>query len=268
MTVIGISMVKDEDDIVEGTTRHMAAEVDRLIVADNLSTDNTRKILDRLADELLLLIVDDMDPAYYQSRKMSDLAARFADPGDWIVPYDTDELWYSRAGRISEVLADIHTEHVVVSATLLDHYGTAVDKRDPDVFRSFVWRKQQPGALPKVAFRYEPDAVIAAGNHGVFLPSGRSLGACTQETATASLEIRHFPYRSPQQFVRKGVNGGQALALTDLPESSGMHWRGYRAIAEAHGTEALEQVYRDYFWFLVPWEHGMICDPAPYRRWE
>lgn len=268
MTTIGISMVKSEDDIIEGVTRHMAGEVDRLIVADNLSTDNTRRILDRLARELPLTVIEDPDPAHYQSRKMSDLAASFADPGDWIVPYDTDELWYSRAGRISDVLSSITSEHAVVAATLINHFGTAVDERTPDVFQSFTWRKQQPGALPKVAFRYEHGAVIADGNHGVFLPSGRSLGACTKETATASLEIRHFPYRSPQQFVRKGVNGGMALALTDLPESTGMHWRGYQAIAKAHGPETLEQVYRDHFWFLVPWEQGMIRDPAPYRRWE
>ena len=263
-------MVKNEEDVIEGTLRHMAGEVDQLIVADNLSTDETRRILSRMVGELPLTVSYDPDPAHYQSRKMSDLAARYADPGDWIVPFDADELWYSRVGRIREVLPVMDSwpggDHAVVQAKLIDHFGTAVDERDPDVFRSFVWRKVQLSGLPKVAFRYEPGAVIADGNHGVMLPSGTM--PCSQQTAYASLEIRHFPYRSPAQFVRKGTNGAVALALTDLPQDTGMHWRGYGAIAEAHGVETLEQVYRDHFWFLVPWEHGMIRDPAPYRRWE
>jgi hypothetical protein len=272
MTVIGISMFKNEEDIAEGVLRHMAGEVDRLVVADNLSTDSTRQILDGLVDELPLTIVEDPDPAHYQSRKMSGLAARFADPGDWIVPFDADELWYSRTGRIRDVLQLMDSwpdgEHVVVAAALIDHFGTAVDERDPDVFRSFVWRKLLPSKLPKVAFRYEPGAVIADGNHGVLLPSGATIGSCTRQTACAALEIRHFPYRSPAQFVRKGVNGAAALALTDLSMDCGGHWRGYGAIAETYGVERLESVYRDYFWFLVPWEQGMVRDPAPYRRWE
>lgn len=272
MTVIGVSMVKNEEDVLEGTLRHMAAEVDRLIVADNLSTDGTRGILDRLADELPLTVLDDIDPAHYQSRKMSDLTARYADPGDWIVPFDADELWYSRVGRIREVLPVMDSwpggEHALVTATLIDHFGTALDERDQDVFRRFVWRKIKPSGLPKVAFRYEPGAVIADGNHGVTLPSGVRAEGCSQQIAYASLEIRHFPYRSATQFARKGINGAEALALTDLPQDTGAHWRGYGSIARTYGVESLEQVYRDHFWFLVPWEHGMVRDPAPYRRWE
>jgi len=274
MTTIGVTMVKDEADIIEGTMRHIADEVDRIIVADNLSTDGTREILDRLAEELPLTVVDDPEPAYYQSAKMSALAAKIADPGDWIIPFDADELWYSRVGRIRDVLANISqgiwgvTDYSIISATLLNHYGTAVDERNPDIFRSFVWRKVQPGALPKVAFRYEPGATIEMGNHGVTLPSGTTLSTCTDQTAYASLEIRHFPYRTPQQFVRKGMNGGRVFELTDLPQEYGAHWRGYMAIGQTYGEKELEQVYRDHFWFLIPWEQGMVRDPAPYRRWE
>lgn len=272
MTVIGISMFKNEEDVAEGVVRHMAGEVDRLIVADNLSTDGTREILDKLAGELPLAVLDDTERAYYQSRKMSDLAERYADPGDWIIPFDADEIWYSRFGRIRDVLPVTDSwpggEHAVVTASLIDHYGTAVDERDPDVFRSFVWRKVEPSGLPKVAFRYEPGAVIEAGNHGVALPSRVRADMCSQQSAYAALEIRHFPYRSATQFVRKGTNGAAVLALTDLPNDSGAHWRGYGALAEAYGPESLEQVYQSYFWFLVPWEQGMIRDPAPYRRWE
>lgn len=265
-------MLKDESDIAEGVLRHMAGEVDRLIVADNLSTDGTREILDSLACELHLTVLDDPEPAYYQSRKMSALAAAYADPGDWVIPFDSDELWYSTAGRIRDVLPTsghwAASGHGVINATMINHFGTAHDEHDPDVFRSLVWRKIQPGELPKVAFRWEPDSVIHAGNHGVTLPSGTTAAMCGDQAAHAPLHIRHFPYRSPAQFIQKSTNGARALALTDLPKDSGAHWRGYGAIADTYGTETLAQVYHDHFWFLAPWDQGMVRDPAPYRRWE
>ena len=45
MITFGVSMVRDEADVIEGTLRHMADEVDELIVADNGSVDGTTDIL-------------------------------------------------------------------------------------------------------------------------------------------------------------------------------------------------------------------------------
>jgi glycosyltransferase involved in cell wall biosynthesis len=86
-------MVRDEADIIEGTLRHMADEVDHLIVADNLSSDGTRDILDTLAKDLPLTVVDDPDPGYTQSAKMSALAERAAveQRASWIVPFDAED---------------------------------------------------------------------------------------------------------------------------------------------------------------------------------
>lgn len=42
MTTIAVTMVKNEQDIVGPIVEHMISQVDHVIVADNLSTDNTR----------------------------------------------------------------------------------------------------------------------------------------------------------------------------------------------------------------------------------
>lgn len=256
--VVGICMVKDEADIVEGTLRHMADEVDELLVADNGSTDDTRQILQRLAGELPLRWLDDPEPAYYQSAKMTALAQRAAEDGaEWIVPFDADELWTAEH-RLADVLS-AQTEPVA-RARLLNHLCTALDVDDPDPFLSMVWRQHDPAPLPKVAFRWEPGAVIHQGNHGVTLPSG---GA-----AAATVEVRHFPYRSPQQFVRKARNGSAAYRATDLPESEGAHWRAYGEILDRHGAQALQNVFREHFWYLSPTDAGLVRDAAPYLRWR
>lgn len=258
MTVAGVSMVKDEADVIEGTLRHLADEVDFLLVADNGSTDGTREILDDLARDLPLKVLDDPDPAYWQSQKMSALAEQAAGMGaDWIVPFDADELWVWRGDRIATELATVTAD--VVTADLFNHFPTAVDPEGTDPFVTIQWRQPVPAPLPKVAFRWKPTATIHQGNHGVTLPQPhRTVGG---------LEVRHFPYRSAQQFVAKARNGAAAYRATNLPPEVGAHWRSYGEILERHGVDALEEVFRQWFWHLSPVDAGLVFDPAPYCRW-
>lgn len=258
MATFGICMVRDEADVIAGTVRHMAGEVDELIVADNGSIDGTRDLLAELAHELPLTVVDDRDPGYYQSRKMTALAELAAGRGAvWVVPFDADELWVAEH-RIADVLAD--TGATVATADLFNHLCTALDLDEPDPFRSMVWRQAQPGPLPKVAVRWEPGAVIEQGNHGARLPSGA--------VAKALLQVRHFPYRSPEQMVRKALNGAEAYRATDLPPDQGAHWRAYGELIDRLGPDALEDVFREHFWYLSPTDSGLVRDPAPYLRWR
>lgn len=258
--VWAVGMVKDEADIIEGTLRHLADEaLAGIIVADNGSTDDTAKILDTLELDCELVVVEDSDPAYYQSHKMTHLARLAAERGaEWIVPFDADELWIA-ADRLGVILRDVPDNVNIASARLFNHFPSAIDVDDPDPFRSIVWRQGEPAQLPKVAFRWHPDASIHQGNHGVDLP----------DPLTAELfEVRHFPYRSAEQFIRKARNGAAAYAATDLPEDVGAHWRGYGLLLERYGETAVANVFREHFWFLAPFESGLVRDPAPFMRWR
>lgn len=257
MTVWGVTMVKDEADVIEGTLRHLADEVDGLVVADNQSTDGTRDILSDLSRELPLHVVDDPIVAYDQSGKMTRLAALAAQIGaTWIVPFDADEIWVFRGERIRLVLSECTAN--IVTAELFNHFPSAVDPEGSDPFETIQWRQRRLAPLPKVAFRWHPDAVIHQGNHGVTLPNPQ---------VADGLEVRHFPYRSPEQFVRKARNGAAAYAATDLPQDVGAHWRGYGTILDRFGEQGLHDVFREHFWYLSPADAGLVPDPAPYMRW-
>lgn len=250
MTVVGVTMVKDEVDIVARTVGHMASQVDHIIVADNMSTDGTREVLDAMTRDLNVTVVDDLEVGYHQSAKMTELAlqARLNHHADWIVPFDADEWWYSPFGRIGDILDGLASQWLVMEATLYDHVATGADPADePDPIERLGWRREQPGAMPKVACRWREDLTINMGNH-----SASYAGGATK--FESQLVIRHFPYRSVEQLIRKIRNGSAAYAATDLAPEFGAHWRQWgEALDDPNrGVEWIEELFRVWYFRQNP----------------
>ena len=236
-TTVAVAMVKNEADVIASTVAHMLTQVDEVIVADNGSTDDTRAILDSLP----VTVVDDPDPAYYQGRKMTFLAhlARTEFGADWVVPFDADEFWYSPFGTISQMCEQAAGEFAMLTAALYDHVATGADDQgetDPTV--RIGWRRVTPAPLHKVAVAAAPTLSIHMGNH-----SADYTRAFQPRILAGQLVIRHFPYRSVQQFIRKARAGAAALAATDLPESAGKHWRDYGRLSD----EQMHEVFAQWF---------------------
>jgi glycosyltransferase involved in cell wall biosynthesis len=271
MTVTAISMVRDEADIVEATVLRMARQVDRVIIADNGSTDGTRKILEHIAGDwdTDVTVIDDPEVGYYQSFKMSALAHRALDEGaEWVVPFDADEVWLTYDGaRIADTLRALPAEVLVCEAALFDHVATGVDPARGNPVRRIGWRRAEQAPLRKVAVRAIPGVTIHQGNHGADFRD-----VPHPPTVTNALQVRHFPYRSPEQMIRKARNGAQAYAATTLPESVGGHWRSYGRILHEQGEDALADVFRRYFWRATPdqpyrvdseRQPPLVYDPVP-----
>jgi hypothetical protein len=279
-------LVKDEADIVGYTVEHLLGQVDHVIVADNGSTDGTKDILGRIQESVSdggfrLTLIDDDNPAYYQSQKTTELAMLALDAGhSWVVPCDADEWWYATDGRrLADFLDGLAPDVQIVDAPLYNHLPTALDppaecdhcrssgiepglagvpcrvcagEVRPNPFARLGWRKREHGALGKVAARLRPDLIIEAGNHG----------ATTAGTALRSsgFVVRHFSWRSPEQYVRKIRNGERAYAATDLPPQLGVHWRMWEGVPD----EALADHFRTWFWSADPTaDSSLIYDPAP-----
>lgn len=241
--IVAVSMMRDEADICRSTVRHLYSQgVDLVIVADNLSTDLTPEIL-RTGTKAE--VVTDRDPAYWQGRKMTDLARLAYDRGaDWVLPFDADEIWYSPTGTIADTLNNCPAD--VLYCQGWDHVARH-DDPSGHPFKAMQHRRTRPQLYPKVVFRTHPDARLDEGNHDVARPGGLSLN-------TGVLEYRHFQYRTLEQFARKVRQGAAALELTDLPDSTGAHWRRFAAMTD----DELEQE-----WLALCSEPGLIFDPAP-----
>jgi hypothetical protein len=259
-------MVRNEADIVETVVRHMAREVDYLIVADNNSTDGTRAILDHLTTELPLTVVDDPDPAYRQSEKMTRLADLAHSRGAvWVVPFDADEIWHppdhGQDLRIADQLSALPPSTTVAAADLYNHLRTSLDRDHTCPIQSMGWRQPEPAPLAKVAFRWRDGAVVEQGNHGVRFPDG------SNDSVGGLLRVRHFPVRSADHLIRKARQGADAYkAAPDLPADYGAHWRSWGQILDSGGEDALRAVYAEHWLYRSPVDSGLVWDPAPLRR--
>lgn len=229
--ITAVTMVKDEADIIVHTILHLLAQgVDRVIVADNLSTDATPELLEALARVYPVTVLQDDEPGYYQAEKMTRLAhLAWSEGAEWIVPFDADEFWCDLSLLRT-------TDAQVVEAITFDH-------RPVEPFPS-RWRALIPKRLPKVAFRPAPGFELHMGNHDVTLEGKRVRG----------MSIREFQYRSYAQFVRKVKNGKRAYDATDLKDIYGAHWR----ILGALDDEGLREV-----WAELSNKTELVCDPAP-----
>jgi glycosyltransferase involved in cell wall biosynthesis len=265
MSTWAVSMVRDEADIIESTVRRMLRQVDHVLIADNGSTDGTREILDSLPVQ----VVDDPEQGYYQARKMTALARQARSHGArWVIPFDADEVWLTYdGGRIADVLAALPETVLACEAPLFDHVATGRDPAWPDSIRRIRWRRAEQAPLRKVAVRAVRGLAIHQGNHGATFDH-----TPYPPTVTTALQVRHFPYRSAEQFVRKVRNGAAAYAATDLPEGVGGHWRSYGRILAEQGEEALGDVFRKWFWRAEPSEPvridgerqaALVFDPCP-----
>jgi Glycosyl transferase family 2 len=262
--VVGISMVKDEADIAPFTVRRMLAQVDRVIVADNNSTDGTRELLERI-DDPRLCVLHDPEVGYFQSRKMTALAKLALELGaEWVVPFDADEAWHARTGdRVTDALKALPADVLVAQADLYDHVATAQDPAGLDPTLRIGWRRPDPAPLPKVACRALPGLTIAQGNHSATFD-----GTDHPLTVLGLLTVRHFPLRSVEQMIRKARNGAAAYAATDLPEDAGGHWRGWGRLDDA----GIADVFRLYYWRAAPdqplqvggeQQPPLVYDPCP-----
>ena len=262
MLTVGLSMIRNEIDIVVDTVDHMLQQVDQVWVLDNNSTDGTSEAL-RSINDSRLTVINDPEVAYYQSAKMTNLANNaWATNGYrdcWFVPFDGDERW--EPADMDLTIADVLAEHRsmgsrIVLAKLFDYRCTGKDIQSAaSPVDRMVWRCSYPAPLPKVAISWSTGCTIQQGNHGAIVPGGAQPVPC-------DLIVRHYPWRSVEHMVRKVTQGKVAYDATDLPFEVGQHWREYGAHYERGGKDAIGEIFNTWFYFDDPAASGLILDPA------
>ena len=225
--IVSISMVKNEQDIIEPFLRHHSPLMDAMILLDNGSVDRTRSIAAACASELGNIVITDFPAAgYKQGQYLSD-ALRYAQGAyfaDFICFLDADE--FLSVGSRTELVTHLSAIPVgscgnVFWQTFLPDPGPSDDT--PDAFARMTWRRRREGtayskSILRLGGRQDPGLAVQQGSHRIRAAHGRKLPSVD----LSDLPLMHFPIRSVAQLAAKGVMGWKAyLARQDGAETRG-----------------------------------------------
>ncbi len=278
LRVVGLSLVKNEEDVIEPFVRHNLRFLDALFVADNGSADRTREILVSLEREGLPVVVfDDPVAAYTQSEKMTSMLRGVCAAAlpDYVLPLDADE--FIRCGSravFREQLALIPSGGVGLvpwSTYVLSPDDLGQEISDPP--RSLARRRRAELPLYRKAIlrldgRYAPGIVVAQGNHS----AARDDGSGLPEVPLDGFALAHFPVRSEGQLTSKAVVGWMAYLARDRDarrSSLGYQWRdGFDAALIKGGIPRSELPERSMLYAQharpIDWSADLVNDPVDF----
>lgn len=244
--IVGVAIVRNEDDIIATTIRHhLALGLDRILISDNESTDDTLSVIKRLAagDRRIRWTTS---TGFNQENVVNALAEDARKLGaDWILPFDADEFWRCEVG-----LADLLAAVPAAAAAVLGDVVNFVQHRDQQrrepkgilraTFRAAGMIGCVADARPLVetggasfveiayakkgAFRAGSGRTIGAGGHGF-------IGAATY-AMTDQLACLHLPLRS-RDILDEKVAHSRRLDAAGLPPEHGWQQRHFAKQAAA-----------------------------------
>jgi protein O-GlcNAc transferase len=213
MRCVGLSMVRNEADVVELWARYNLQVLDQLHVIDHGSQDNTVQLLTLLQAEGLPIVLHHWtDAEHSQAEAMRSVARTLADSGsvDFVVPLDADELLATDRAGLHSALRALPAGQV--GAMNWRTYMPDGDEGDPYFFRRMRRHRshEQKGMAKVIA----PAAMLIdhswqTGNHALFPDGG---GQAVQSTVLPFV-LAHYPVRGLTQLQRKVGVGALASRL-------------------------------------------------------
>ena len=237
--VYGICLMKDEADFLQYQLENcLNNKLDGLIISDIMSEDGSRDILEYYrkrfsAQNVDYTIIDERQFGYFQAIKFNGMAKMAYEKcaGNhksefrmMIQPFDADELWTCPTMALGDLLR----------GSPIDFWWTGMrtmictsrdEKRGPNPtkrIRHFLAPGDPRDEISrcKVIYRYGKDVWLELGAHRTRMANmdtiredgGRRGPLIHHIEATArELVFRHYPARSPEQFIRKIRNNAAAM---------------------------------------------------------
>jgi hypothetical protein len=233
MRLFGVSMVRNEADIIEASVRHNLTVLDGLVIIDHASLDATAAILARLQTQgLPVRLVRDDDPAFFQAERLTYLARETlrGEGADFVFPIDADEFIKTPSReKLEAELSDLPPDaHAVVHwlTYVPESFAIGHDAFGPSHLR---WRLkvERHGTYKCVigrAFARRKEQYILSGNHLVDDPTLPKPPPHVR-LRSEMIALAHCPVRSRAQLERKITLGYRAhLATQPANDKQNLHW--------------------------------------------
>lgn len=222
-----VGMVKNEEDIIYHNLNYLLTQdVDHFIISNNLSTDSTDDILHDFKSKYpdLFTILQDNEIGYFQSIKMNKLIYQAASAGaTHIIPLDADEFWFTYSGNtLGFDIKNMNVEKTFAKVFDMVPKDNCYQFGD-NPLEKILYQEPLIKALPSVAFKFIDGCSIIQGNHDVIMNGSEN---------SDILYIKHYQYRTFEQFKFKLRNGKVVYDATNLPEGFGGHWRSGGSLSD------------------------------------
>jgi FkbM family methyltransferase len=273
-----MAVAKNEADVIEASVRHNLAFLDRFIVLDDGSVDDTRRILGKLSQELPRLIV--RDARHYGSTQTERMTALLkeetaASRPDFVVLLDADE--FLDPGHEADLSARLQA--IPRGGVGLYPWATfvltpdALQTGSPDILPGMRRRRrEEKPQFHKAILHLDPssasDIVVEEGNHAAHAADGSALPSVLLD----GLRLLHFPVRSRDQYLAKSVIPWMRFLMrydSVLRDQANWHWQAsFERIAEGRPWDE-ESLFQASMFYLqdtqiVPrsdWESDLVEEP-------
>lgn len=242
MKIAAVCTAYHEADILPWSVEHLLAEgVDHVYIEVPLGDRETiaamRGIHDVTITPMVELYHDQPASINRMARKSARATAAFDFNNEdvWILPFDADEFWFACRPdqNIRQALKAVPPEVGVLKVGMLQQ-------------RDWHYREGVFKPLPKVAYRWCPEADIGLGNHSVAGVPG--------EDRYNVLSLREIQYRSFEHFCRKVEERTRTLDPNADP-TQGFHITQHSGKSEEELRKAWEALC----------EPAVTWDPIPSR---
>lgn len=223
-----ISMVKNEEDIIESFVRYNSSFLDGMVVVDNSSSDDTFFILQQLQNEGLPLYLSKYNETnFLQEQKMNQMLYNTIHQfnPDIIIPLDCDEfLVANNEKNPREIL-----ENLDLNKVYLIRWRTYIPCVEDNKEHRFIPCKMQQAraecyetfskVLLSSVVTLQSSLTLQSGQHDV------SSSNKIERIHLDELRIAHFPIRSINQLKSKLLVGWvNTLARYNRKEGESVHW--------------------------------------------
>lgn len=228
MQVVTLSWVRNESDIIETFVRFHCSIVDKMVIIDHRSNDDTLDILNQLKRENLPIEVrSNRSNRHCQAEMISKLLKEFSNEFDWLIPLDADEF----------VVSDFNLKQILNSLAIDKQYFlhwhnyslTNGDISEINVLKRMTHRAETIHNQHKVIIHRSMADIgyVKEGSHEIY--SKRTNVPFTYQFMK-NVSLAHFPIRSFQQIYQKVFSGWlsqvanhESMPGKHLPENT--HWK-------------------------------------------